>query len=910
MKRSLILIPVLLVLVGGGIYFYFHWKYSSINRWSFVPQSSIMVFQPTQWAQLLSGDEERKILKNLKSLPELKQIGESLDSLDSLVGGGFSVNRTIEANDLLISVHQGSKEALANLYILEVSALKKHDFLAQVVKYLKDVEGFSETQRVYEGYTITEFNKAGTRIAYIFYRNYLIFSFTPFLVDDAIRSLEKGKQNPYTKNLAIESTSQQTPVGEGRLYVNMPELQKFIHHFVDPVDVKGSNLELITDLIHMDLNIGNDDISFNGFSYIDTAKVNYLSSFIGVKSAGFEMKNVIPDHSGLVIHASFDDVRKWHAGLKEYWREHQPSQLTRLGEIENRYRFDVDKFYDFVGGEIGLFVLESKRNLDREKIFCIRHKDVIRAENYMEELARDSNPDTTFYHETYANRRIGEILLDELPGRIFGDVFDGFETSYYFVNRDFVFIGNTQHALEVLIDDIDTEDTWRKSIKTFNFLESTNDDANLSVYIKSAGLWSLIGQTLNSHWSQYIEEHKSVMKQLEYGVLQFTAVDNKFYTNLHISHPGKLMEAQKPQKLASQGEVNFEHVLSSKPFAVKNHNDRTLEMMVQDSSHQLSLISSTNEVVLKIPLKGQIASPIYQVDYYKNGKLQYLFATDHQVHIIDRTGTYIPGYPQKVKTSEKVKFLSLIDYDNSKNYRIMVAAEKGFYYMTNKAGKELKGWNPLKLKNEPAMGGQHLRVKTNDYMIFLQEDGIAYGLQRNAEPRKGFPIDLKASITSPLHIERGATPQTTELAAMTSNGELVVFNLLGEITRKKQLLKGSPNENFELVSSNDGENFVVVRNKEDKVEFFDEDLEPMFIIDSESQQLTYQFYSFSEDNKIIIVVDQQNSSANLYRMDGTRLNKEAIPTNQQMAMLYHEAKEEFELFVSSGRSFKRLKLKR
>ncbi|SHK87781.1 hypothetical protein SAMN04488028_11093 [Reichenbachiella agariperforans] len=909
-KKTLILLPVFLVLIGSGIYFYFHWQYANLTKWSFVPQHSIMVFQPTNWIKLLSSDEERKILVNLKSLPELQRTAASLDTLDSLIGGGYNIERVVAANDLLISVHQGANASLANLYILEVSDLSQHDFLAEAVKYLIEEEGFVQSERVYQGYTISEFKKAGTQLAYIFFRNYLILSFSPFLVDDAIRTLESGKHNPYTGNLNMEKTSQQLAVGEGRLYVNMKELNRLVHHFVDPVDIDGSNIEWLTDLLYLDLNIGEDDINFSGFSYIDTANVNYLSSFVGVKGTGFEMKNVIPDRSSLVMHMSFEDVNAWHNGLKNYWRKHQPSQLTRIGEIENKYQFDVQKFYDFIGDEMGFFVLESKKNLDREKIFCIKHKDRIRAENYMEELARDSRPDTSFYHERYANRIIGEILLDELPARMFGDLFAGFATSYYFVNRDFVFIGNSQHALEVMIDEIDTENTWRKSIKTNGFLESTNEGANLSIYVKSTGLWGLLGQTLNEDWSRYIEDNKPVLKQIEYAAIQFTGVDNKFYTNVHFQHPGRLIENQKPQQFDMIAEMDFAVPLTSKPYAVRNHNDRTLEMMVQDSTGNLHLISATNQVVLDILIEEQLTSPVYQVDYYKNGKLQYLFSTPHHVHMIDRTGVYIPGYPKEVKSNEPVKFLSLIDYDNSRNYRIMIATEKSFYYLIDKTGKELDGWNPLKLTGEPVMPAEHLRVKVNDYMMFLQDNGLAYSLNRRGEPKTGFPLDLKGTISSPLHIEKGASPKTTEVVAMTDNGELIVFNLLGAVTRKGQLRKEHSMENYKLVSSMDGENFIVVRNRQGSVEFFDEQLEKLFQINSTGENLQFQYYTFSEDNRVVIVIDPDTQRTSMYHLDGRILHDTPLRTGQELAILYHESTNEYELFVSGDQQFQRLRLKR
>ncbi|MGL1888951.1 MAG: hypothetical protein OCD76_20730 [Reichenbachiella sp.] len=911
MKRSLIAIPVLLVLGAFGAYMYYQWQDNKIDKWAFVPPSSILVFEPTNLATFVTADStDEKLLSNLKSLNEWAALTNMLDSVDNQLGSSKRLKRILNSNDMLISMHQGNKAKIANLYIVEVKDLDHHDYFANLLNYLVTKRGFVKSQRVYQGYQVNEYKNDDSEFAYLFYKHYLIASFTPYLVDDAIRELERLKKDIYSQKNKMSLTTSNPIEGEGRIYFNSSELNTLVKLFVDPIKLEGQNLEWISDMMYLDVLIKEDEIDLSGFSFVDTAAVNYLSTFTGIRGVGFEMKRIIPDRSSLVLHSSFEDVVKWHKGLRNYWREHKPSQLTKIGEIENRYLFSILDFYDFVGQEIGLFVLESKKSFEQEKIFAIQHTDAIRAANFLDELSSASSTDSSFYQETYANRSIGRIEVDELPSRIFGDMYTGFVNSFYFVNNDYIFLGNSQHALEVLIDDLDSENTWHKSMKAHEFLESTNDDANFSVYLKTAGIWNLITGTLNKKWSNFSTDNKMVLKQVEYGAIQFTGVDEKFYTNVILKHPGKLIESQEPKSFEVRGELEMKYPIISKPFAVKNHKDRSLEMMVQDSSFQLSLIGTDQKVKLRIPLKSALTSTIYQLDYYKNGKLQYLFSTGRKVHLLDRTGTYIPGYPVQFNVDSNIKALSLIDYDNSKNYRIMVGTDNSFYYLIDKSGKQLKGWNPMKLTGSPAMPAKHLRVRTVDFMIFLEENGIVHGLSRTAKSKSGFPLDLKGTISSPLHIEKGASPNTTELTALTNNGELIGFNLNGGVVRKEQFVKESPNENFKLVISRDGADYLVIRQGEESVEVYNEQLEELFVLPVPSPNLAFQYYTFGDDNELLIMVDRESLRTYFYDIQGRALQSRPLDSDHEVAVLYHESKGEFEIYSCWENIYSRTILKR
>ncbi|MFR7824817.1 MAG: hypothetical protein ACLU30_17710 [Odoribacter splanchnicus] len=55
------------------------------------------------------------------------------------------------------------------------------------------------------------------------------------------------------------------------------------------------------------------------------------------------------------------------------------------------------------------------------------------------------------------------------------------------------------------------------------------------------------------------------------------------------------------------------------------------ELFVQDDRHTVYLINDVGRVLWKLPLGQQINSEVYQVDLFKNGKLQYLLSTPDKI---------------------------------------------------------------------------------------------------------------------------------------------------------------------------------------------------------------------------------------------------------------------------------------
>ena len=177
---------------------------------------------------------------------------------------------------------------------------------------------------------------------------------------------------------------------------------------------------------------------------------------------------------------------------------------------------------------------------------------------------------------------------------------------------------------------------------------------------------------------------------------------------------------------------------------------------MQDNSNKLYQISSDFNKIWVDSISSKINSLIYQIDYYKNNKKQIIFSTKNMLHSYDRNGNKLIEYPINNPSNFELEHFNIIDYNKSKNYRIILSDIKGNVFLKDKTGKNLNGWNPLKfspLSESPF----HVRISNKDYIIVTEEKGVLNVLNRKGKNYPGFPINFNTNINSNIFIDQKST---------------------------------------------------------------------------------------------------------------------------------------------------------
>ena len=169
------------------------------------------------------------------------------------------------------------------------------------------------------------------------------------------------------------------------------------------------------------------------------------------------------------------------------------------------------------------------------------------------------------------------------------------------------------------------------------------------------------------------------------------------------------------------------------PWLVKDHTTGALQVLVQDAQHRLHLFGSTGKALWTHPLDGPVMGGVHQVDRYRNGKLQLLFNTAGQVHLIDRLGRDVEDFPVKLKEPASAP-IALFDYDGRRDYRILVPITNGSLLNLGIDGRPVKGWEAK--AGAPAVAAPaHVRIKSKDYLVVVRQDGGVQALDRQGGER-------------------------------------------------------------------------------------------------------------------------------------------------------------------------------
>ena len=175
----------------------------------------------------------------------------------------------------------------------------------------------------------------------------------------------------------------------------------------------------------------------------------------------------------------------------------------------------------------------------------------------------------------------------------------------------------------------------------------------------------------------------------------------------------------------SEIELKFETSISNEiilgPLIVKNHTNNKNEVFIQDSENTIYLINENGQIEWTKKINDRVIDEVKQIDSYKNGRLQYVFATQNSLHMIDRKGRDVGKFPLKFK-DQITKPVSVFDYDNNKNYRLLITQNDELFMFDSK-GNRVRGFDYNK-KSKIITKPEHFRISNKDIIVFKTSDDL------------------------------------------------------------------------------------------------------------------------------------------------------------------------------------------
>lgn len=274
-------------------------------------------------------------------------------------------------------------------------------------------------------------------------------------------------------------------------------------------------------------------------------------------------------------------------------------------------------------------------------------------------------------------------------------------------------------------------------------------------------------------------------------------------------------------------------------WLVRNHHTGHDELLIQDQSNALNLISADGKELWTVPLNGPVVGEVTQIDALRNGKLQLAFNTATSVYVIDRNGKSLPGFPIRLSSPASCA-MKVADYDNSRNYRLLVGCENGQLLNLNLEGKATKGWKGYTGKGA-IQAVDHVKIGSDDFLFVWSSKGKVSFLKRTGEVRLEPKGDYTEYSGFGYHIQRGLDVESTRLIYPRKKGSLVMITFgTGKEKVLEEGLAASANLLFVDVNSDSKEDIILSSGSDLKV--FDSSAERMFGISMSSPILRRPAY--------------------------------------------------------------------
>lgn len=903
--RILLITFILAGILGGGYYIYQkYYLFSKSSALDLIAPDAVFVFETDKpvfvWNQLIS----QPFWERMSDMPSLQNAAKQLQHLDSLFGQDGEMEKTLRGNQFVLSMHPVGKEEFDFLYAIAIGPGADFEFLEKLESNLPTLSQINT--RNYSNVTIKEFQSLDLdrNLSYTLLNNVLIVSYTSFLVEEAIRySQNSGIENfrsrykelfeaqPSTKGMGVFRVSSQ---GVSRLVEGISRNQD-----LDMIKSFGrSNIAA-----NLELKFSDEKIIFDGLAvFIDGKEVNLSHP---TQNQSKELNKFVSNRTAAYFNYNLQSPRQ----LKSIQDSGFQYKSTLKGDIDKNL---VQRgFLEDLTGELGYMLFEIAGAEQQDRVLLIQTESPDQQIRLLKQFnsGMDKMDLSLVPVDYYRDQEIFVVVAEEFPAHLFEGKFVGFPDTYITALNGYLIFANSSKAMKVYLDDYFNDNTWGKTVAYKNLLESMVTDAGFNMTVNIPKFYSSLVEISSPNWKAFFQKYAPQLTSIDLMALHVRQQDKGNRVNLEFGYNPQPIKMVSDVVLSENRSVQFDKLLIYGPRSIQNFVDRSTEFVVQDEDFVLHLLSSDGEPVFSFPLVEKIAGAIYQVDYFKNGKLQLLFATSDKVYILDRLGNLVSGFPVNPVRDEQITHLNLVDYNNDRDYRYFLSTNEGNLYLLDREGRGLDGWNPKSVNAALTTKPAHHRIAgVGDRMIALASDGELYFFNRRGEGELGSPIRLGTGIESDyILVERGSA-RDTRVVTITADGEIVHVNLQGEVAFRNQLERPDRESRFSLVKDQKDDRYLFTVHEFNKVSVLNPEGKALFVLDIFSENLTFQYFSFGADRNIFVVVDRDQEFVYLYNLKGELLNSRPLGGTGTIDLRHSASQNEYVIYVREGNRFKEYKL--
>ena len=750
-KISWILIGVIfLAFLGGGWYFYQNLYQKVSDPLILIPDDVALFIEINDAEQLIEAiSNSSAIEKALAQWPGLDEFQEFSSDLKSILS-----NKSESSQKMVIAFHSDGILFLISGAHIDFSALPISP--DQINDKTYENEYYREITRNNKSLTVAE------------KRGVIFISNQPELLANSIKQLNSPAGFVHSREFVkLQKISGKR--ADAHVFIHFRFLNNWFgnHQISEPILNNMANMANWTGL---DANIKSTELMLNGYSILSDTSNQFLKILEDQESVGMSISHQFPYETQSYVHLSLNNYEKFYQNWSNYLSESQ---------IGTNYKKDIEKINKKLGKSPDAFhnqwwagetaVLKTD---DGKQYAVFLSKKGREAYKILSNLAHLSQP--SLLTVDYNGHKIKELNFKSLLFTHFGPWFKDFKKSYFTIVGELVVFAHKLDDLKSYIDLLEVGYILQKNEYYTSFSDNLSPHLNYTFYINRPQSPGKILNIISNESNKDLAKTHFFTKDLSAFSLQMNWKNGMVYTGIFAGLKGK------KRKSSSDWQVLLESNLIKGPYKVKDHTDGSHKYVVFDDYRQIYLINEQGDIVWKKQLKEKPISDVFEVDYYKNGKIQYLFNTPNYLYMIDLTGIFVKGFPIQLN-SEASAGLALIDYNNDKDYRVLIPGKNGQVYNYQKDGSLLKDWKSKNTNKNIVKPIHHVVANSKDYLIAESSDGDAIMFNRTGKVR----LEIRKSFENALGSDFYANRTNSKGMMITTDisGKLIYIPEKGKVKR-------------------------------------------------------------------------------------------------------------------------------
>lgn len=887
MKRVSFLITTIIILLVVLVVWVYQLDYKKkITPWNLIGKDAAVV---------LELHSLNTFFDKADFLPALKQVLAGHDGFQFLM----QAKERLPGN-VLIAFYPTQSDDFGLITFLESDLILGDSNFTAAIDHLK--QKYLLKSRVYNGVEIIEYwLKGKVVLSYAFVESIWIMSPSPFLLEGALRLRTENGLKLFRNSNAGAFQLPTLRADEGNFYINMANFFKATDLFLIPS--KSERLFSWTGSLVSDIKMGEKNFLMNGFLVDSGNSQSIFTLFKQQQPAAIDLGNMISNRVAVLVQYNIALRDNWFEDQNEFAKRQQVLTQDSLWSALSRLAIAGESLRNAIGSQFASGYL-SVPNEGIVNIISLTEEN--QSLSVFEEIASKiaaQNQDS-LYTEMYKGYQIQLIDYRDFLFQLYYPLGQRASKSYFFKSGKYLLMSENVVLLKLFIDDLETDNTWGKSVDWNRFFASSLQESTLNLFFDGRLTGIYLKNRLNPKWQIFFDSTNFF--GIEKGSIQLSKLESNYYFN------GSFQYSDLKKNVAEDRQIVFTRELGNpivhQPTIVRSHVSKDFEIALQDSSNTFHLLSKEFHVLWSLPLSSQIVSAISQIDYFANGKLQYFFSTKDAIHVVDRLGRYVEGFPARIENAN-LEYASVVDYDMNRHYRYLLSDIKGDIYLTDKNGQPLDRWNPKSLNGRLANAASHFRILGRDYFVAVQQNGIVHVMNRRGEYIKGFPMISNIKPSGDFFVSIGKSLSSTHLIFVSADGLKVEIDWNGQIARQDVLLKPTNDSYFKMVRSNTGDSFVMLRIDTRKIAVLNIDGSVIFEVENRgSLQWQLNYFDNRLHEQFYCLHDEQQDFSYIYDNQGKSLVSQPLESTRTPTLYYDEKKGELIVYYVDGALLKAVKL--